>query len=398
MTAFRLILLMCFAEALSMAGFSAVPALLPVLQNTWHLSAWQAGVLGGSYFAGYVVSISWLSSLTDHVDARRVFLLGTALAGLGSLGFYFLAHDLVSACLFQAVTGAGLAGTYMPGLRALTDRIETSLQPRFIAFYTSTFGIGASLSYAFSGWVGTAYGWPAAFCLAGILPLLAGLLVWRLLPAQHPVPHPRLSMFKTQWVALKNAEIRRHVLGYCAHCWELFGFRAWIVALLTYAGTQSELPLSATAIAALVNLFGIPASILGNEAAIRGDRHRHILRVMLASGALAWLTGFLASTPWLLIAVLPVYFAAIMADSAALTAGLVASTNAQNRGSAMAVYSLGGFGAGFIAPVMVGVLLDLAGGQKSALAWLLACGSLGVWCLVLATHTLWKRFAPSPIT
>jgi predicted MFS family arabinose efflux permease len=391
MTPARLLLLMCAAETFSMAGFSTVPALLPVLQGAWHLSGSEAGALGGSFFAGYILAISWLTTLTDRVDAKRVYVGGALLGGTGSLAFAALANGLWSGCLFQALAGAGLAGTYMPGLRALTDRMEGSLQSRFIAFYTSTFGIGASLSYVESGWAGQQFGWPAAFCVAGFQPLLAGLLVQWLLEGKKPsavaMTH---SVLKKQWNALKNVEVRRYVLGYAAHCWELFGFRAWIVALLTYSGTRSSLPMSATVIAALVNLVGIPASILGNESAALGNRRTHILRVMLVSGLLAWVSGLIAPYPLFLIWLLPVYFVFVMADSAALTAGLVAATPTHIRGAAMAVYSLGGFGAGFLAPLAIGIILDLAGGQKSALAWLLACGSMGLWNLLMAAFG-WRK-------
>ena len=384
MSPVRTLLLLCTCEALSMAGFSTVPALLTTLQSAWKLSAGEAGLLGGSYFAGYIVAISWLSGLTDRVDARKVFAFGTLLSGCGSLAFAFTAQGIWSASLCQAVTGAGLAGTYMPGLRALTDRVQTAQQSRFIAFYTSTFGIGASLSYASSGWIADRWGWQAAFAAAGLAPLLAGLALWLLAGSKAPASRTPHSVLRGQWLALKNRQIRYYVLGYAAHCWELFGFRAWIVALLAYAGSQGNLPVSAANLAALVNLVGIPASIFGNEAATRGNRQRHVLRVMLASGALAWLSGLAAPHPFWLILVLPLYFWTVMADSAALTAGLVASTSPQARGAAMAIYSLAGFGSGLLAPVTVGWILDRMGGQQDPFAWLLAWGSLGLWGLLHA--------------
>ena len=312
MSPLRTILLLCSAEALAMAGFSAVPALLPTLQSTWKLSAGEAGVLGGSYFAGYICAISWLSGLTDRVDARKVFAFGALLGGTGSLAFATLAQGFWSACLCQALSGAGLAGTYMPGLRALTDRIESSQQSRFIAFYTSTFGIGASLSYACSGWISNRWGWPVAFAVAGVQPLIAGAAVWALAGHKTPATRPRHSVLRGQWLALQDNKVRYYVLGYAAHCWELFGFRAWIVALLAYAGTQGSLPTSAANLAALINLVGIPASIFGNESATRGDRRRHVFRVMLLSGLLAWLSGLAAPHPAWLIVILPLYFWMVM--------------------------------------------------------------------------------------
>jgi hypothetical protein len=50
----------------------------------------------------------------------------------------------------------------------------------------------------------------------------------------------------------------------------------------------------------------------------------------------------------------------------------------------MAVYSSAGFGAGFVAPLVFGAVLDLAGGKADSFAWGLAFGSLGIGCLVVS--------------
>jgi MFS family permease len=74
------------------------------------------------------------------------------------------------------------------------------------------------------------------------------------------------------------------------------------------------------------------------------------------------------------------YNSAVMADSAALTAGLVAITPTARRGAAMALYSFLGFGAGFVSPLAFGAVLDAAGGKSEPVAWGLAFGSLGLLC------------------
>jgi MFS family permease len=71
-----------------------------------------------------------------------------------------------------------------------------------------------------------------------------------------------------------------------------------------------------------------------------------------------------------------------MADSAALTAGLVSVADPARRGAVMAVYSMAGFGAGFLSPLVAGAVLDAGGGNDSALGWMLATGSLGIFCLL----------------
>ncbi len=378
----RLLLLICIAEALSMTGFAAWPALLPHFQADWQLSGKEAGAVGGAYFAGYMLAVPVLSGFTDRIDARRIYFFACLLSAAGSLGLALFASDALSAGLFQMLTGAGLAGTYMPGLKALSDRLSGPRQPRFIAIYTATFGIGASLSYWLSGWVAAGLGWQAAFSLGALGPLLAGCLM--LLGLQTVIPHgaarrPRLvNMFGV----LRDRATLGYILGYAAHCWELFGLRSWIVALLVFSAGTGDLPLTAASLAALINLVGIPASIFGNELAGRFGRRRFILLVMVSSGALAWLTGVAAGWPWVLLAVLVLYNVAVMADSGALTAGLIATAEPARLGAALAVYSLFGFGAGFLGPLVFGAVLDAGGGKDSSIAWLFACGSLGAGCLL----------------
>jgi len=375
-----IILLLCVAAIFSMTGFSTWPALLPELQAAWGLSGKEAGAIGGSYFAGYMLAVPVLSGLTDRIDARRVYVGACLLASVGHFGFALFAGDLVSACLLQAIGGAGLAGTYMPGLKALTDRVTGPRLPRYIAFYTSTFGIGAAVSYALSGWIAL-IDWHAAFVVGGIGPFVAIALVLRGL---RPVaPHGgHVPGVAAQVAVLEDRAVRGYVLGYAAHCWELFGLRSWIVGLLAFSATQGSMPLAPATAAALINLVGIPASILGNEFAGHHDRRRYILVVMLMSGVLAWAVGAAASWPLALLALLVVYQAVVMADSAALTAGLVSVADPARRGAVMAVYSMAGFGAGFLSPLVAGAVLDAGGGNDSALGWMLATGSLGIFCLL----------------
>jgi MFS family permease len=156
---------MCLAETLSMTGFAAYPAFLALLRDTWGISNSEAGFIGGAFFAGYMAAVPFLSALTDRIDARRIYIGSCLLAALSNLGFAILAQGAISAALFQALAGAGLGGTYMPGLKALTDRVAGPRQSRYVSFYTATFGVGTSLSLLLAGWLGRLLSWPSAFSL-----------------------------------------------------------------------------------------------------------------------------------------------------------------------------------------------------------------------------------------
>jgi MFS family permease len=52
----------------------------------------------GIYFLGYIVAVPVLVSLTDRIDARRIYLACAALSGVAMAGFGGFADDLWSAC------------------------------------------------------------------------------------------------------------------------------------------------------------------------------------------------------------------------------------------------------------------------------------------------------------
>lgn len=366
---------LCLAEVLTMTGVSTYAALLPVLRAEWRTTNTVAGVISGAFFAGYMIAVPLLVSLTDRVAARRVYIWGCGALAAGSAAFAY-ASGPVTAMLAQALLGAGLAGTYMPGLKELSDRTAgRPRQSRAIAFYTSTFGIGSSLSLWMAGALQVRAGWRVAFLAAGAGPSAAAALILLALPSRPFAPPlvSRRGLFRT---VLRDRRITSYVIGYAAHCFELFAVRSWIVAFLAFAASGAALP--PATIAAIVNLFGPPASISGNEVAA-GRRVRTVRWLMAAGAVLACATGLVSGMgAMVVIAVTSVYVLFIMADSAALTAGLIEVSPPEARGTAMAVYSFFGFGGALLGPITFGALLDAGGGASAHGAWRLAFAGVAI--------------------
>lgn len=382
------VLTFCLAETLSMAGFALVPSLLPHFTQLWSLSATEGGWLGGIFFLGYILAVPVLVSLTDRIDARRVYLVGASLSGLALAGFASLAEGMAMGLLCWWLAGLGLAGTYMPGLRALTDRLPVVTQSRGTAFYTATFGVGAGLSYL---WIEFSQGllpWRLQFAVAALCAILSVLLVCWVVPAGGPLR--QRTGGRGHWRSvLRDRRILAFCGGYFGHNWELFGFRAWLVAYLSW--THARWPDAWTAmpglIAALATFLAVPASILGNEGAHRWGRRRWLQCVMPLSGVLALVVGFAGgASSSLLVPLLLVYAASMNLDSAALTAGLLTETASEKRGTALALYSSIGFAGGFIGPVAFGVALDTLGRDNPS-GWTagfvaLSCGiGIGRWAI-----------------
>ena len=389
--------LMLMAQTCALLGFACYAVVLTVLQEEWHLSNLQSGLIASAFFFGYMLAVPLATALTDRVDARKVYLIGGLSATFGLLGMGVFANNFWTALVFMAINGAGLAGTYMPGLKILSDRIQSGELTRHIAFYTAFFGIGTGFSYLCSGWILGALGWRYVFGLIALGPFTAFLIVWLFIaPLQHdkwqgPIRIRLHDLFPVnKWkLVLQDKKASGFIFGYTAHTLELFASRSWIVAFFAFCTitTGETFFLAATTLSGVINFFGVPASILGNEIALRVGRQKWVCIVMLTSAvmgiALASSTG---QSWWLIVALAVGHAIFIMADSATLTAGLVISAQENMKGVAMGLHSLMGFGGGLLGPAIFGFVLDISGSRSSQVAWIWAYAAIVIWGVLFVMY------------
>ncbi|KAF0220604.1 MAG: major facilitator superfamily [Rhodospirillaceae bacterium] len=367
--------LLCLAEVLTMGPVFAFPALLPEFISGFGFSSTQAGWLSGITFAGYAAAVPTLSALTDRLDARRVYVAGALVAGLSALLFALLTEGFWTALVFRALAGIGLAGTYMPGLKALVDRSDGPDQPKWMSWYTASFSLGTGVSFLAAGLFAEILGWRGAFALLGGGALVAALLTLAL-DTRIPAARPAGKLLDLRPV-VANRRVMAYVLGYFAHMWELFGLRSWMVAFLAFAAA-GPVVLSPTLVAALSSVVAMIASIGGAALALKFDRIRACSLFAMASAGCAVLVGL--SSGWgmaAVVALMLVYNGLVQLDSAALTTGAVLAAAPERRGASIAVHSLIGFAGAFLGPLAFGWILQGAGGPQSAGAWALAFASLG---------------------
>jgi MFS-type transporter involved in bile tolerance (Atg22 family) len=115
---------------------------------------------------------------------------------------------------------------------------------------------------------------------------------------------------------------------------------------------------------------------------------------MLGSGACGIVLAVSGGLHWsIVILLLIVYSMLVMAESATLTAGLVAAAPPELRGAALGLYSLAGFTGGMLGPSLFGVALDVAGGKADSAAWVCAYAAIGAGCI--AAPVVVRLFAKS---
>jgi predicted MFS family arabinose efflux permease len=390
----------CGAEILGLAGYSIVPALLPQFIETWSLTNTQGGWLAGLASAGYMLAVVPLVGLTDRQPAWRIYLASSALSALSSFGIA-LCDSLLPALAFRAVAGVAMAGMYMPGLQALTHSVEGTRRARIAAWYTSSFTIGASLSFLFSR-VGTLLGWRSAFILAGILGTVAVLIAWAALPRGDLARIQGAQPLVDFRPVLANRDAVVLILGYAAAIWGATGLRQWIVVFLTFCaadeagvGAQAWVVL---AVGALVSFLGVPAGLFGNELSIRYGLRKVATLIFLLSALAGGLFGLTAVLPYATVISLAVVIGFIVQGNFSnLTSGVLAVAAPRHRGATIGLYSCVGFGAGFLGTLLFGVTLDQFGGTSRLAAWTLSFGICGLACLagsgatIFLSRDVWHR-------
>jgi len=386
-----MVMLMALAQLGSLLPHVAVPAVMPAhLIPQWGLSYSEAGLMAASYAAGYMFAVPVLAALTDRIDARWILFWGSLASGAATILFGVLANGLVSAILIWGLAGIGFAGAYMPGLKALTDRLSGD-SSRSVTLYTASFSVGVGVSFLVAQVVADHWGWRPAFFVTGLGPAAMAIVALMLPPV---TPVARTGPLLDFGPVLRNRAAMGYVLGYGAHCFELYGMRTWIVAfwgfVIARAGTSA--PVDAVTVSVAVSVLSLPASLLGNEAALRFGRHNAITVVMLCSAAVAVAIGVTAaSSLWVSLFLLACYAFTVPADSGALTSGVTAAADPALRGATLALHSMVGFGLSALGGWAVGAAIDAAGGPESHSGWMAAFLVMAVGILLGPLALWWSR-------
>ena len=381
----RLTALVNFSGVLASLSFALWPVFLTKLGPEWELNNIDIGWISGAYFFGYLIATPVLVGLTDRVDARFIFLGGCAFSFTGCFLFALTAVDFWSAALALALVGAGLAGTYMPGLQILNARLDNTARLRAVPWYTASFGIGTGGSFALMG-IFLAY---ADYRLAALIcsggTFLASIIILFFVPPNILRP-PSETHKKRHPLDLRPAfykpEALSYIVAYGAHTYELFAYRTWCFALIIFLVGRADEPFgigAATIIVSLITVTGLLASLLGAKICLTFGRHRVIALIGAASVLMSFLAALSLDGPfWMAIASLWIYNVFIMLDSAALTTGTVEAGDVHDRGALLAVHSMIGFGGGALGGPVIGYVLDRDGGIATIDTWFYAVLAMGV--------------------
>lgn len=356
-------MLLCCCQLFIMLVFINYSAVLPILKQEWGMNNTQAGMIFSVYQLGYIASGVLLSILTDRINTKHIFITAAFCSAAGNLLFALYADNFYNGMLFRALTGIGMGGTYMPGLKLVAERFEPARRGKAIGIYVGSLVLGGSFSLAVTGWLTGIYGWRIAFIACSIGVCIGALLSFQLFSGYRPAPRTSSESGYSGEV-IRNRPALLMILGYGAHMWEMYGMRSWLAPFFTSAligwGVESARATGfASTIAAVLIGIGAFSTAITGTLSDRFGRTATITVVMFSSAILSFIFGWLINTnlPLTLIIGLA-YGYLVVAESPVFSTGLTELVAPGYLGAAMGLQSLIGYSLGMISPTVFGWALD----------------------------------------
>lgn len=373
----------CLSRVGSFMVYIAYAATLPVLQREWHLSGTAAGSIASSFQMAYAVSLMGCSALADRIGARQVFVSGTIASAVVAAAFAMFARDYWSGLWLYTLLALTLGSTYTTGILLVAENVPVERRGRAMGAYLAGHSLGLALALMLAGAAIPRGGYVLTFWLLALGPVVGGAVAWLAVESTANIIMPRATGQRFGGEVLKNRPAMLLIAGYTFHSWELLGMWAWTPAFLAacFVAAGTELTRGAglgAYITSLFHLTGMIASLLAGVFADRLGRTPVILVMASISAACSLVFGWLVGASLaLIVGVGLLYGFAALGDSPIYSTAITEVVAPAYRGSALALRSLLGYGAGAIAPLLFGAILDWYGVTTPG-AWGWAFVSLGV--------------------
>jgi MFS family permease len=401
----RRMVAICMARVFLFATFMTVAATIPLIMAEWSLSAAAAGAIVSSFTIGYAASLFVFAWLADYCGAKRMVCVSAIAAAVTSLAFGLLARDWWLAMVLYGLVGLAQGGVYTPLIMVLSDEVGPARRGSAMGWLIASTSIGYAASLIVAGLGIALGGWQAAFILTGILPVVGAAI---LIAALGPLPnriHPRPRETRLADELLRNKDGRLLIAGYVAHSWELLGMWAWIPAFLAASLALRGMEVTGATVfgaylSAALHLFGATAAFTMGRLSDRTGR-RPVLLALAGAGAItSFVIGWLIHAPPVVLVPLALAYAFVcLGDSPVLTTAISEAVRPGYLGAVLAWRALAGFGAGAIAPLGVGLVIDAAATADAgpAIAWGVGFATLGLGGLVAlaCSAALRPRIAPA---
>lgn len=359
----RILWIMSIAQFLAMQVWFNFSAVMPVIEKEWDLTSTQSGVIITFFHIGYVAAIILYSILIDKYNPKYFFVYGALAAGISGLIFAMFAQSFWSILLLRMISGIGIAGVYVPGMRMLTNLFEPNERGSALGVYVGSLVVGSGFSLFISGLLIDIIGWEGVIFVTSSFSLAAAVLMYLL-----KIPSIKNNTSITLKKDIFKRVFRKENLlingGYAGHTWELYSMWAWIGPFLVYyfsihGYSQSQSIQFGNLLGAIVIMIGGVATYIGGKLSDSFGRIKMVNVFLIISITCSLCIGWLLEIPLLVMLFLVVIYGfTIVADSAIYNVAISEVSDPEVIGLALGVQSVLGFSTTIFSPLIFGIVLE----------------------------------------
>jgi len=358
-------ILLGFATFAFISATNILTPLLPLVRDELGVSISTVGLIVGSFGIARLVVDLPAGFLADRVGHRRLSVVAIVLLVASSL-VGWTAGNVEMLILARVGSGAAVAILAMVGVSALAATASAANRGRVMSLSHLANNTGIAAYPLIGGFVGAAVGWRPTFLITAILAVVAGVILFALLPRidfGHGEPgsgrndEGRVLHGRTRTVAAVATNF-----GIVANMIHRHGIRNTIVPLYAAAA----LGLGGVSIATAIALMSITGLLVATPGGILGDRigRRRVIvagLTALAVGDLAFLvTGDLAT--FLLVAAVVGFGDFFTSSQTALLSEIVP---VHERTRALSTYRFSSDLGSMIGPILLAATMDAISAQAA---------------------------------
>jgi len=385
-----LLTLLCVINLLNYMDRYILPAVLPQIQTEFALSDFWGGLPAPAFIVMYMLAAPVFAPLGDRWRRGPLVAMGVALWSAATVGTG-LARSYGQLLTARALVGIGEASFGTVGPTLIADAFPPERRGMMLSIFYMAIPVGSAFGYLIGGLVGEAWGWRAAFYVAGPPGLLLAAAAWALReparPARSGPPAPPLGTRPAFRTLLRNRSYLLNTAAMASMTFALGGLVHW---LPTYFNRVHGLSLAAagTAIGGITVVAGLGGTLLGGwwgDRLLRRTRKAYFLvsgwgLLLSAPGAVL---AIAATDPWLAFGAIFVAEVLVFLNTGPLNALIVAVTppGIRARAFGLNIFAIHAFGDA-LSPALLGLVSDLTN-LSTALTlpafFLAAAGLLCLW-------------------